>query len=75
MSNFKDDGERKFLHDIANPLTTAIFLMDVILSSMATKPENLNEKLEKVHAALQKSQNLLQARREVLQNISKAEAG
>ena len=74
MSNFEDDGERKFLHDIASPLTTAIFLLEVVLSSTGKNPENLNEKLEKVHAALQKSQNILHARREVLQNISKAKA-
>ena len=33
-----DTNERKFLHDIASPIGTALFLLDMTVEDMAKRP-------------------------------------
>ena len=35
----KENDERKFLHDIASPLATAIFLLDAVMDSHQERPD------------------------------------
>jgi hypothetical protein len=61
--------ERKFLHDIASPLGTAIFLVDAFLEDLTSKPNPDADGMAQVSAiyqALQSIQKLLQERRETL---------
>ena len=61
--------ERSFLHDIASPLGTAMFLVDALLEDLESKPSPDADGLAQVRAiyqALQSIQKLLQARREIL---------
>ena len=64
-----DGNERKFLHDIASPLGTAIFLLDMTLEDMAKRPGIDPMELDQVKQAyqsLKQTQTMLEARREVL---------
>jgi len=65
------NSERQFLHDLATPLTTAFFILDVVSVELKkeTTPHPLaeiDEKLTKVRIALEKIKTLLQNRRQFL---------
>lgn len=65
----QESDERKFLHDIASPLGTAMFLMDVLLDSLrdraAVNPDEL-EQATQVCQALEKARQMLKDRRQAL---------
>lgn len=64
-----EEDERKFLHDLANPLSTALFLVDVVLESFQIHPDlNQDElhQLRQLFESLDKVKNLIQDRREFL---------
>lgn len=66
-----DDGsdEREFLHNLASPLSTAIFLVDAALDNIQSRPEaNADDVMQLVDAyqALERVKMLLQERREIL---------
>ena len=66
MSN---NDERKFLHDLASPLTSAMFLADILLDNMQAKPNCVPEELsqvQQIYKAMEKIQHMLQSRREIL---------
>ncbi len=71
-SGERNSGERKFLHDISNPLTTALFLLDTMIDSNGENPAPGMERLVKVRMALRRSQEMVHARREELQASSVA---
>lgn len=58
--------EKKFLHDLANPITTAVFLIDVLVAKRQKNAEITVEQLQKVQNALKKSNELIRERRELL---------
>jgi hypothetical protein len=61
--------ERQFLHDIASPLGTAMFLVDAVLEDLTSKPNPDADEVAQMNAiyqALQSIQKLLQERREIL---------
>lgn len=61
--------ERQFLHDIAGPIGTAMFLLDATLDTTQNRvdadPDEIAQ-LGQVYQALEKVKKLLQERREVL---------
>lgn len=62
-------NERTFLHAIANPLTTAQFVLDSILEDYRDAPNSdkaLLEQLETASTALEAAVKLIRERREVL---------
>jgi hypothetical protein len=65
-----DPKERQFLHDLANPLATALFVAELATESVVDQPE-LAAELRKVMLALEKIKVLLHARRTAL--VSEAE--
>jgi hypothetical protein len=65
--------ERKFLHDLATPLGTAILLADMILQNSKKKPQVSAEEIEQMEMianALDKIQIKLKERRQHLINQS-----
>ena len=70
MSAIDNSGERKFLHDLSNPLTTALFLLDAMLESNRENTPVGMEKLFKVQKALKNCQELVHARRESLNAVA-----
>lgn len=60
-------AERKFLHDIATPIATAIFLADALLDSLGTtaSPDDLAQ-LKAVLDSLMGAKKSLEARRAIL---------
>ena len=63
------NDERKFLHDIANPLGTAMFTLDSAIEDLSEKPEpNLESilQLQQVRTALEKVKVILRDRRQIL---------
>lgn len=69
MDSTELNEERRFLHDLAGPACTAIFLLDVVLENLQTRSEINSEDLQqlsKVYEALEKVKTLLHGRREVL---------
>ncbi|MEK6578576.1 MAG: hypothetical protein AABZ55_05060 [Bdellovibrionota bacterium] len=71
MKNSIQDGsdERKFLHDIAGPVATAMFLLDAILESFqgvsGVSPSDVDQ-LRNALGALEKAKKMLEDRRAVL---------
>lgn len=66
-----DNGsdEREFLHNLASPLSTALFLVDALLDSVqkrATGDPGELEQVIKIYKSLDKIKNLLKDRREEL---------
>ncbi len=65
----KKNPERKFLHDLATPLGTAMLLTDIILEDIQTRadidPEDVM-KLGDIYKALEKIKSLIYERREIL---------
>ena len=64
-----ESEERKVLHDIAGPLGTAMFLLELVVEIMNESPNSNPEGLEqigKVGEALEKAKKVLHERREVL---------
>jgi hypothetical protein len=60
--------ERKFIHDLANPLGTAIYCLETVLEDLEGSPglnskEQLRKDLKSVSEALQKATDILTARR------------
>ena len=65
--------EREFLHDLASPLGTAIFLTDVVLERIQNKVEVPSEavkeeiqRIGQIYESLNKISKMLQERREIL---------
>lgn len=63
--------ERKFVHDIANPLAIAMFALDACLAERVARKES-TEELRKVHAALERVQRLIAERRAALLESEKS---
>lgn len=66
-----DNGsdEREFLHDLATPISTALFLADCVLDRLQSRSDVDQEdraELTKIYEALEKVTQLLEKRREVL---------
>ena len=62
-------AERKFLHDIATPLATAIFILDTLKEDLLAsngKDSPLIQMTEELEKALNKTRDLLAERREIL---------
>lgn len=62
----KESEERKFLHDLSNPLAIASGLVDILLSDNEKNPSLTDEqkrRLEKAFHALERIKELLRARR------------
>lgn len=59
--------ERRFLHEVANPLTAALFTLDVALeSARAAGDASMLQDLERIQKSLEKVRLLLRKRRELL---------
>lgn len=61
--------ERKFLHDVAGPLSTAMLLLYIFLESLQKKADTSSEELlqiRQVSDSLEKIKKLLEERREIL---------
>ena len=73
--------ERKFLHDLASPLATALFLIDIAIedagSAALSGTANLEiaESLRKTLGALEKMKALLHIRRTQLITQAQAQSG
>lgn len=71
MSEQSSNGsdEREFLHELASPLGTAIFVIDAVIDTVQSRPgvdpDELIQ-LAEIFQALEKMKKLLQGRREVL---------
>jgi len=63
-----EENERQFLHDLATPLTTAFFILDVVLDDLQKEspPHSSCPRLAQAYAAVEKIRILLQNRRKVL---------
>lgn len=71
MTNERADGsdEREFLHDVATPLGTAMFLTDSALEDIQARPDADPDdimRLGKIFQALEQIKMLLSERREFL---------
>jgi len=76
----KEVEERKFLHDIASPVGTAIFVTDILLDSMKERPDVNAEELTQVKQIadlLENVKKMIEARRAVLiaQGVPSSKAG
>lgn len=59
--------ERRFLHDIASPLSAAIFNLDILLETTRESADKANlPQLESMQRSLEKIRVLLQDRRAIL---------
>lgn len=70
------NDERKFLHDVAGPIATALFVADSLLEDLKEAgpvQAELASQLAQVTQALEKTQVLLQNRRKVL--LERGEGG
>jgi flagellin-specific chaperone FliS len=65
------DDERKFLHEVANPVATALFVADALLEELRSSQVAIEtvEQLARVTQALEKTQKIIQGRRTVLQGL------
>ena len=64
-----DGDEREFLHDLATPIGTALFLVDCMMDRMQSRAdvcEDERVELTKIYEALRKITKMLHNRREVL---------
>lgn len=69
MTSGNGSDEREFLHDLASPIGTAIFLVDAALDNMQSRADaNSDDVMQLVDAyqALEKVKKILQERREIL---------
>lgn len=76
----KEVEERKFLHDIASPIGTAIFVVDMLLESMQGNSNVNSEELTQVKQIADLMENIkkmIEARRAVLiaQGVPSSKAG
>jgi len=65
----KETQERKFLHDIASPVGSAIFILDMVLDNMKSRPNISQDELtqtQQVYDLLEQIKNAIEARRKVL---------
>ncbi len=72
------NDERKFLHEIANPLAAALFIADILLEDVKNEEQELARdtlvaKLEQVNGSLERLRELLKNRRALL--ISRTTGG
>lgn len=61
--------ERAFLHDLASPIGAALFLADMILDGMQSRPGVDQDELQqvlKLHQSLERVKKCLAERREIL---------
>jgi hypothetical protein len=67
--NTNENDEREFLHDLASPIATALFITDAVLEGIQarshTDPEELIQ-VKQLYDALEKARSLLHERRETL---------
>jgi hypothetical protein len=64
-----ETAERKFLHDIASPVGTAIFVLDMVLDSMKSRTDANAAELaqtQQVFEVLNQIKKAIDERREVL---------
>lgn len=68
MKSENGSDEREFLHDLASPIGTSIFLIDAVLEAMQTRNSDPDDllRLADAYQELQKVKKLLQGRREIL---------
>ncbi len=71
MSGENDQEERKFLHDVANPIATAIFVLDGFIEDLGELPDSPNrsmllEQITSVAESLDQARKHLAERREIL---------
>jgi hypothetical protein len=74
----KEGAERKFLHDIAGPLGTASFVMDMLLESFGSGPGADAEQigmLEQIKKAIEQMKALLVERRNMLPSEAEPDDG
>jgi hypothetical protein len=69
--------EIKFLHDISSPVSTAIFVMDMVLDNMKKRPEVNSEELaqtQQVFSLLDQIKKSIEERRqEIMRQIHEGE--
>ena len=73
-----NSNERKFLHDMANFLGTAMFLMDALLDSAQSRSGvDSGERLQmgQINEALEKMKKMIEERRELLRKEGVPGAG
>ena len=76
MNTFGAD-EKTSLHDLANPLGIEMFMADIVLDEIQSRPNaDLSETLSsgQLYAALEKVKKLLDDRRKILTERDKAHA-
>ncbi len=64
--------ERKFLHDLATPISTVFFLLDMTIDRLAAEQEKNAEELKMLEGAvrsLRTAKELLQKRRDYLVSL------
>lgn len=65
----KESEERKFLHDIASPISSGLFIVDMLLESMKSRPDADPDELKQtkqVFDLLEKLKKMIENRREIL---------
>ena len=63
--------ERVFLHDISNPLSIAMGMLEIVISEAKSNPAfdaALLARMEKSLAAMERAVNMLKARRKILKD-------
>lgn len=71
LSPTLENEERNFLHDLATPLGVALLLTDSILDDLQNRPNSDPDdlmRLVETYQALEKLNQLIQKRREILKN-------
>ncbi len=61
--------ERKFLHDLASPVGAALFLVDIVIDGLQSRPDIDSKELRRtgeVYQSLEKVKLMLHERREIL---------
>ncbi len=71
MNEQEAKEERAFLHDLASPLSTLLFLLDIIMADIKKKSGETAPELEKIKQSLElvdRIKKLLEQRRETVIN-------
>lgn len=76
MNAYDENDERKFLHDIATPTCTAIFVIDTLLDDVKNRPNAKQEEIEQlkqIFNSLEKIKKAIEARKEKIKRFAKSE--
>lgn len=69
------EDERAFLHDLATPISTALFLIDSIMDRLQTNPNTTDRKqLTEIYEGLETVTKMLDARRNILIELGASES-